>query len=92
MTATEILGLLISEGQVVLSGGEYYLPITPRDVLQVALGLIKTKTQTTTLDVKNELRLQGSYVTQDMVSEVLEKAASAGIVEFKDNGKHRIFS
>lgn len=62
------------------------------DVLRVAKALIKQADSTTTLDVKNALRNEGFWATQDVVSAVMNDYAEAGELVHDFGAPHRTYT
>lgn len=62
------------------------------DVLRVATALIKQTTSTTTLDVKNALRDEGFWATQDVISAVMNDYAEAGELVHDFGAPHRTYT
>lgn len=65
--------------------------LTLLDVSTVAVELITKNGSTTTLDVKQELRNQGFYATQEKVSAIMDELNSYGTLGFTTNGSWRTY-
>lgn len=94
MKAEEIVQHLLNTNVIVQDSNdpsEYYLGITEAKILKCALQLIDDNDQTTTLDVKNELRGNNYWATQQQVSESLEALENMGILDASPAGDHQIY-
>lgn len=65
---------------------------TTIDVLDVAEQLIKDNNETTTLEIKEELRKKGFKAFQSDVSEVMATEHHTRNFSYSENGTHRIYS
>lgn len=62
------------------------------DVLRVAKALIKQADSTTTLDVKNALRNEGFWATQEIISVVMDKLAEDGELVHNFGAPYRTYT
>lgn len=65
--------------------------LTRTDVFFTAFELIKLNGQTTSLEVKNELRTQDFYAIQKDVSKFLYELGETNELQFTTNGLYRIY-
>lgn len=69
-----------------------YQVVTYADVESTARKLIEKNGETTTLDVKNNLRDQGFFAVQSDISRFMDQVAnSVSEIEWNDTGGHRIY-
>lgn len=65
--------------------------VTLGDVQKVAQDLITANGNTTTLEVKRELRNQGFFAIQNEVSSAMDYLNQSGILDFTNNGMWRTY-
>lgn len=65
--------------------------LTKQTVQAVAETLMRQNGQTTTLDVKNALRSQGYFATQNAVSASMDELAAERNWVYDPNGPYRIY-
>ncbi len=65
---------------------------TKDNVLATAKALIGANGSTTTLDVKNKLRMDGHFVKQAEVSTFMRELNDDGELEYTDNGQYRTYT
>ena len=66
-------------------------PLTKAAVRQAAEMLMDQHTETTTLEVKNQLRQQGYKAVQREVSALMDELCAEANWEFEFNGRNRIY-
>ncbi|MCK9576368.1 MAG: hypothetical protein M0R51_10645, partial [Clostridia bacterium] len=66
--------------------------LTKADVFDVASDLIETNGSTTTLDIKNELRVRGFFAKQADVSDLMIQVCAEENYSFSYNGVHRVYT
>jgi hypothetical protein len=59
------------------------------EVIDTAIMLIKSNGSTTNLDIKKALRSAGYYVTQQIVSDIMDNLYAVNNLEFTNNGRYR---
>jgi len=64
---------------------------TKNDVQVVAQTLIELNGETTTLEVKNELRANDFWATQQIVSTFMQDLKNEGVIDWRHNGDYRIY-
>ena len=65
--------------------------ITTNIVSDIAVLLINTNSETTTLDIKNKLRQDGYWATQDEISSIMNQIYKSIGLTYSDNSGHRIY-
>jgi hypothetical protein len=69
--------------------GEFYLTTSTSDVINAAKKLVKDFGSTTNLDIKNFLRSEGHWITQDQVSAEMDNVDDSDNLRFSTNGIYR---
>ncbi len=84
---------LKQKGRVIHFTSGYVIVPTESDVFQVIKDLTSgvVRDPLTTLGVKNELRAQGFFATQSVISEFMHKMASTGMLTARDTGRYHVF-
>lgn len=94
MKAEEIVQHLINTNVIIQDPSnlnEYYLGITESKILKTALELIDDNGQTTTLEVKNELRENNYWATQSQISDAMTSFENVGIFDATSAGDHNVY-
>lgn len=69
-----------------------YKKLTGKAVMDVATSLIIKNGETTTLDVKKELRSQGYYAEQLEVSDIMDNNYKNYLMDFSNRSNHRVYT
>ena len=89
------LKILADAGQLKRVGGDFKIPAISEDIKDRALEFISEQGFVTTLQIKDSLRADDFYITQQEVSDVMTELAVGGIVQatfIETHGKsHRLF-
>jgi len=96
MNEQEIVQKLLERKEITFAMGQYWLDPTKDDIEQIADELIEKNGNTTTLEIRDQLRTNGFFTTQAFVSEAMtELTDEEGLYDVEDavtRGKqHRVF-